>query len=326
MAMTRVRIGVVGVGHMGQYHANILAGLDGVDFVGVYDASRERAHEISARLGVKAWDDLDRLFSKVDAVCVAVPTNLHYKIASRALAAGVHVLVEKPMTRTVRYAERLVALAKEKRLILQTGHVERFNGAIRQIGNIIHEPKLIEARRLAPWTPRIKDVGVVLDLMVHDVDIVLGMIQSPVIAVDAVGTSVFSPYEDAATAILQFENGCVANLTASRITNDKIRTLSISQKDAYIFLDYNRQGIDIYRRLSQDYSLKQEEIRYTVETTVERVFVHSVNPLQQELMHFCDCVRGTATPLVSGESDVNTLRLTRKILECINRHLLQDGE
>lgn len=324
--MGRVRIGVVGVGHMGQYHANILSGLDGVDFVGIYDASLNRAEEISNRFSVRAYESLDKLFSKVDAVCIAVPTNLHYKVASRALNAGVHVLVEKPMTRTVRYAEKLVELAHKKDLVLQTGHVERFNGAIRQIGNILNEPKLVEARRLAPWTPRIKDVGVVLDLMVHDVDIVLGLLRSPVMAVDAVGTAVYSPYEDAATAILQFENGCVANLTASRITNEKIRTLSISQKDAYIFLDYNRQGIDVYKRLSQDYSLKNQEIRYTVENTVERVVVHSVNPLQQELMHFCECVRGTSKPLVSGESDVNTLRLTRTILDRINRHILQDEE
>jgi predicted dehydrogenase len=324
--MSRVRIGVIGVGHMGQFHANILAGLDGVDFVGIHDAQQERAERLATKFGVKIFESVDRLLSKVDAVCVAVPTNYHYKVASLALKAGVHVLVEKPMTRTVRYAERLVALANERGLILQTGHVERFNGAIRQIGNIINQPKLVEARRLSPWMPRIKDVGVVLDLMVHDVDIVLGLINSPVTAVDAVGTSVYSPYEDAATAILQFENGCVANLTASRITNEKIRTLSISQKDAYICLDYNRQGIDIYRRLSQDYSLKHEEIRYTIETTVERVFVHSVNPLQQELMHFCDCVRGVATPLVTGESDINTLRLTRTILERINAHHLRDEE
>ncbi len=324
--MNRVRIGVVGVGHMGQYHANILKGLDGVDFVGIHEASQARAEEISNRFGVKAFDSLDKLFARVDAVCIAVPTNLHFKVACRALQAGVHVLVEKPMTRTVRYAEKLVELAHAKNLVLQTGHVERFNGAIRQIGNILDEPKLIEARRLAPWTPRIKDVGVVLDLMVHDIDIALGLLRSPVTAVDAVGTAVFSPYEDAATAILQFENGCVANLTASRITNEKIRTLAISQKDAYIFLDYNRQGIDVYKRLSQDYTLKDQEIRYTVENTVERVVVHSVNPLQQELLHFCECVRGVAVPLVSGESDVNTLRLTRKILERINSHILQEEE
>jgi predicted dehydrogenase len=326
MAADTVRMGVVGVGHMGQHHANILAGLAGVEFVGVVDTDGKRALEIAARHGVPCFDDTTQLLNKVDAICVAAPTNLHYRIANQALQSGVHVLVEKPMTRAVRFAERLVALAEEKGLILQTGHIERFNGAIKEIGNIVSSPRLVEARRLGPWTDRIKDVGVVLDLMVHDIDIVLGLVRSPLIEVNAVGSMIRSSHEDVASAVLRFENSCVANLTASRITNEKIRTLAISQDDAYIFLDYNRQGIDVHRRLSQDYALKREELRYSVETTVERVFVHNVNPLQQELMHFCDCVRGIAQPLVRGEDDVKTLSLTRRILECIHKDIEYDDE
>ena len=294
--------------------------MPGVDFVGVADADCARAGEIAARLGVRAFDDYRELLKNVSAVCIAVPTRLHFRVASKALEAGVHVLVEKPMTRTVRCAERLVERAAAKNLILQTGHVERFNGAIRQIGSIIDRPYLIEARRLAPFSGRIGDVGVVLDLMVHDIDIVLGLLGSEPVAVAAVGNSVLTPHEDVATAVLQFENGCIANLAASRVTNEKIRTLAVSQQDAYIFLDYNRQGIDIYRRASSEYNLRKEEILYSVENTVERVFVHNVNPLQQELAHFVDCVQGRATPLVDGTSDVRTLRLTRKILECIARN------
>jgi predicted dehydrogenase len=326
--MEIVRMGVVGTGHMGQYHANIFAGLPGVQFIGVHDADPNRAREVSARYGVQCFDDLDQLLAQVDAVTIAAPTNLHYQIASAALAAGVHVLVEKPMTRTARYAGRLVEQAAAKGLILQTGHVERFNGAIRQIGNIVSAPHLAEARRLAPRTDRAQDTGVVLDLMVHDIDIVLGLIASPLQSVYAVGSAVYSPsaHEDVATAILQFENGCVANITASRVTNEKIRTLAISQRDAYIFLDYSRQEIDVYRRLSQDYAVRSGELRYSVESTVERVFVHNVNPLQQELMHFCDCVRGNAVPLVRGEDDVNTIALTRRILHCIHGDLANDDE
>jgi len=319
--MDTVRMGVIGVGHMGQYHANILAGMAGVEFVGVADTDSRRAGEIAARHGVRCFDDARQLLQEADAVCVAAPTNLHYRIASQALLSGVHVLVEKPMTRTVRSAERLAALAEEKGLVLQTGHVERFNGAVREIGKIVSSPRLIEARRLAPWSGRVQDVGVVLDLMVHDIDIVLGLVRSPLLDADAVGSMILSPHEDVASAILRFENGCIANLTASRVTNEKIRTLSVSQDDAYIFLDYSRQEIDVHRRLSQDYVLKREELRYSVETTVERVFVHNVNPLQQELTHFCDCVRGAVKPLVCGEDDVQTLRIARRILDRIHKNL-----
>jgi predicted dehydrogenase len=275
---------------------------------------------------VQCFDDLDTLLGAVDAVTIAVPTNLHYRVASHALVSGVHVLVEKPITRTVRYAERLVSLAASRGLVLQTGHVERFNGAIREIRSLVSSPYLVEARRLAPVTDRTQGTGVVLDLMVHDIDIVLGLVASPLCSVGAVGSAIYSPYEDVATAILQFENACVASITASRATNEKIRTLAISQSDAYIFLDYNRQEIDIFRRLSQDYAVRSEELRYSVESTVERVFVHNVNPLQQELMHFCDCVRGTAVPLVCGEDDVNTITLTRRILDCIHGNLANDDD
>jgi len=326
--MEIVRMGVVGAGHMGQYHANILAGLPGVQFAGVLDVNQDRAREVAARYGARCFADLDQLLANVDAVTIAAPTNLHYRIASAALSAGVHALVEKPITRTARSAGLLVAQAAAKGLILQTGHVERFNGAIRQIGSIVSAPHLVEARRLAPQTDRAQDTGVVLDLMVHDIDIVLGLIASPLVSVSAVGSAIYSPdmREDAAAAILRFENSCIASITASRVTNEKIRTLAISQRDAYIFLDYSRQEIDVYRRLSQDYAVRSGELRYSVESTVERVFVHNVNPLQQELAHFCDCVRGKAVPLVRGEDDVNTIALARRILDCIHGERADDEE
>jgi len=330
--MDTVRIGVIGVGRMGQYHANILAGAAGVEFAGVYDAESERAQEVAARHGVRCFEDTRQLFEGVDAVCIAAPTNLHYRIAREALLSGVHVLVEKPMTRTALSAERLVALAAVKGLILQAGHVERFNGAVRQLKDIVFFPHLIEARRLAPWSGEVQDVGVVLDMMVHDIDIVLGLVRSPLREVEAVGNGARSPYEDVAAAILRFQNGCVASLTASRVTNQKIRTLAISQNDAYIFLDYSRQEIDVYRRLSQDSASKREESRHPAPapapagSTAERVSVDTVNPLQQELAHFCDCVRGNAAPLVHGEDDIATLHLTQRILKCIHQNLIDEDE
>ena len=322
--MSVLKMGVIGVGHMGQYHANIISNIPSIDFVGISDANEVRLGEISGKYDIKSFTDTKKLLKKVDAVVIAVPTNLHYKVASEALNAGVHVLLEKPITRTVKYAQKLIDLASQKNLIFQVGHVERFNGAIQQLKHVIERPYFLEARRLAPRTPRVKDVGVVLDLMIHDIDIVIGFLGYDIQSIDAVGSTVYSNSEDVATAHLLYGNGCIVDISASRVTTNKIRTLSISQEDAYIFLDYNTQDINIHRQVSSEYALTKKEIRYSIESAVERVFIHNVNPLQQEVMHFVDCIVSGATPLVSGINDIKTLTIAKKIIEKINNNAKDD--
>lgn len=312
-----LRYGLIGAGHMGRYHANVLQYLPEICFSGVYDSDPAVTAAASAQFGVPGFSSVDELLSVCDAVSVAVPTGDHYGVAGQALRAGVHVLVEKPLAATVEQAEALVNLALQQGLVLQVGHIERFNGAIRQIKHIIDRPYLIEARRLAPYNDRIRDVGVVLDLMIHDIDIVLQLVGSELRSVQACGQQAVSEFEDVASAQLQFSDGTLAVITASRVTDHKIRTLGISQPDGYIFLDYDTQDIRIHRRVNADYRLQQQEIRYSVASTVERVFIHHVNPLQQELVHFINCAAGLEQPLVENSDDVRTLQVAYRILEQI---------
>ena len=315
---SKIRLGLVGTGHMGQYHVNVASGLANVyDVIGIHDANPDRGSEIAERFGVRYLDNLDNLLNEVDAVAIAVPTAVHYEVAKKALEKGKHVLVEKPMTQTVDQGRELVDLATKNDLIFQVGHVERFNGAVLEIGKIADKPFLIESRRLAPFNPRISDVGVVLDLMIHDLDIVLNLVHEKVVSVFARGCKVFSDHEDIAAAIIQFENGCIAHLNASRATQSKIRTLKISQEKAYIILNFTTQDIDVHRQASSAYLMTREELRYKQESFVERIFVHKDNPLRQEHLHFVACIKGEQEPIVSGESDLRTLEVANNILEQI---------
>ncbi len=318
----KIKIGLVGTGHMGQYHVNVAAGLSNVyDVVGIFDISQERREEIGERFGVKPYGDLDALFGDSDAVAIAVPTALHYETALKALNMGKHVLVEKPMTETVEQARELVELAAKKNLIFQVGHVERFNGAVLELKKIVDRPFLIETRRLAPFNPRISDVGVVLDLMIHDLDIVINLVGEKVTSVHSRGCRAFSDHEDIAVATLQFENGTIANLNASRATQSKVRTLTISQEKAYILLDFATQDIDIHRQASSAYLMTREELKYRQESFVEKIAIHKDNPLRQEHMHFVECIRGTTAPIVKNESDLMTLEIAQEILQQIKHSM-----
>lgn len=320
--MGKVKLGLVGTGHMGQYHVNVAVGLTGVyEPVGIYDASPERLKEVSDRFAVPGFNDLDKLIDSVDAVTVAVPTVHHYDVARRALEKGKHVLVEKPMTETVEQARELVNLAQSKGLVFQVGHVERFNGAVLELGKIVENPYLIESRRLAPYNPRIQDVGVVLDLLIHDLDIVLNLVGKNVVSVHGRGCRAFSKQEDIAVATIQFEGGCLANLNASRATQSKVRTLTISQEKAYIHLDFATQDIDIHRQASSAYLMTREELRYKQESFVEKIFVHKDNPLRQEHLHFVACIRGDQAPIVTGESELRTLEIANQIRQEIENSL-----
>lgn len=316
--MDKLRVGVIGVGHMGQYHVNVSVNIAQVEFVGCFDADANRLKEISERFEILAVPDLDELIDKADALVIAVPTVLHFDIAKKCLDRGKHVLVEKPMTETVEQARQLVKLAEEKNLVLQVGHVERFNGAVMELKKVVDHPFLIEARRLAPFNPRIADVGVVLDLMIHDIDIVTNLLGEEIKSVVAAGTSAFTKHEDVAAAVIQFESGCVANISASRATQNKIRTLTITQEKAYIILDFATQDIDIHRMASQAYLMTREELKYRQESFVEKIFVHKDNPLRQEHLHFLSVIKGDQAPITPGRKDVRTLEIAHSILDQIH--------
>ena len=302
---------------MGRYHANVLAAPPGVRFSGVHDTDPRSAGAVAGPAGVPVFTSLEGLFRVSDAVCIAVPTAAHESVACAALEAGMHVLLEKPVAPTPAAATRIMETAARCGRIPHVGHVERFNGAIRQMRAIVNRPSLIEARRLAPYSPRSGDVGVVLDLMIHDLDIVLHLVDSPLVSLQAAGSRVRSGHEDVATTVLTFENGCLAVLTASRITQDKIRALAVTQPDGYISLDYTTQEINIHRQTGQEYQVAGREIRYSIASTIERVFVHTVNPLQQELAHFVACINGDETSLISNEHDLKALETALAVLDRI---------
>ncbi len=323
--MKKLKLGIIGIGHMGQYHVSVAAMLkDKIILSGVYDIDIQKAREISNKYGFDYFTKVEDLLDNVEAVVIAVPTYLHYKYASMALDKNIHVLVEKPVTETSDQARKLASKAKKKGLVFQVGHVERFNGAVQELFKIVSNPIIIESRRMAPFSDRIKDVGVVLDLMIHDIDIVMNIVNSPVISIQASGGALFSDYEDYATAILQFENSCIATITASRITQRKIRTLSISQEKSFIFLDYSTQDIHIHRQASQAYLLTKEEIKYSQESFVEELFIHKENPLKQEHEHFYMCIRNDFIPYVSNDADIRSLEITLEIENIIRNQIQKD--
>jgi predicted dehydrogenase len=235
-------------------------------------------------------------------------------VAKKALLAGKHTLVEKPISLKVDEAEDLVKIARDRKLVFQTGHVERFKGAVTELRKIVENPYLVEARRLSPWVEREWDTGVVLDLMIHDIDIVLGLIKSELKHVDAVGEIVRSKYEDIATAILQFENGAIANITASRLSETRIRAMAVSQEKAFIYLNFESQDINIYRGASASFFTSPREITYKQESFVERVLVQKENALKEELQHFAHCIMGKVEPIVSGDDEIKTLSIALKIM------------
>ena len=318
----KVRIGVVGVGRMGTYHANVLATMNqGIDFAGIFDIDEARSHYFAERYSTYTYPSMEELLDEVDAICIAVPTKLHYEVARKALQADVHTLVEKPISGTIEEASDLVKMAKERGLMFQVGHVERFKGAVVELRKIVENPYLVEARRLSPWIEKDWDTGVILDLMIHDIDIVLSLIKSEVASIDCMGCRLKSGFEDIATAVLQFENGTIANITASRLSETRIRTMSISQDKAFIALDFESQNIDIYRDASASFFVSQKEITYKQESFVERVKVQKENALKEELQHFIDCILGKTEPIVSGEDDIKTLDITLRIINSINNRI-----
>jgi len=287
LTMDKVRVGVVGVGHLGSIHARIYKEIPNCSLIGVCDIDKTRLNEISGKLGVPAYSDYRELFSKVDAVSVAVPTKFHYQVADEFLKNKIHALVEKPFTLNLKEADSLIEEAKRNKLILQVGHIERFNSAFAATQKLIKNPKFIECHRLSPFPNRSLDVGAVLDIMIHDIDIVLGLVPSKIKKVESVGVNVLTPFEDIANARITFENGCVANLTASRVSDEIMRKIRIFQEDTYISLDYKDAKASVYKK--DGLKISKEDLP-----------IEKEEPLQRELQAFIDCVLTGKEPLVSG--------------------------
>jgi predicted dehydrogenase len=317
--MQRVRAGVVGVGQMGQYHVGVYSELWNVELVGVADAQQERAVTLAEKYNTTPYTDYHDLLGVVDVVSIAVPTALHYRIARDFLEAGVHVLLEKPITHTLEEARDLFRLAEAQGVVLHVGHVERFNGAVQELKKIVQDPWLIESRRLGPFVPRIKEDGVILDVMIHDIDIILNLVQSPVRSMSAMGKSTHTDREDIANVQICFQNGCIATITASRATEVKIRTMAITQRDAYIVLDYTDQDIRVHRQASSEHLVTRGSLRYKQESFIERIFVHKENPLKLEIKHLIDCATQGALRVVSVDEELRALQVALQVLDILDK-------
>ncbi|MEW6264684.1 MAG: Gfo/Idh/MocA family oxidoreductase [Thermodesulfobacteriota bacterium] len=303
-----LRLGVIGVGHLGRYHAEKYRTLSGVELVGVVDIERSRADEVAGRLGVAACYDHRDLLDRVDAVSVVVPTSEHYRVAGSFLEAGVHVLVEKPITRTLDEARDLIALAHRRGLVLQVGHLERFNPALRTALAYTGPPLFIEAERISPFPARGLDVDVVLDLMIHDIDLALSLVKGEPKWIHAVGVPVLTSQVDIANVRMEFETGCVANLTASRVSAKTQRKIRIFQKDAYIAIDFGRKEVSLARRLPPADS-------HWPRIETQTLTVPPEDALQLELESFVQAVSTGGRPLVSGEDGRRALSVALRILE-----------
>ena len=338
LSTPKVKVSVLGAGSLGKEHARIysdLASAGHIDFIGVYDVARETARKIAEKYRVRAFDSVTEAAEASDALSIVTPTTTHFDLAKTLLQRGRHLLVEKPMTENSAQATELVELAQERHCVLQVGHVERFNPVFKYLENVATDPRFIETHRSSPYPARSTDIGVVLDLMIHDLDVVLAFVKSSVTSVDAVGIPVLSKSEDIANARLRFANGCVANLNASRVSPErmrKIRVFSGGANPSYISLDYRAQEGFIYRIArdgEQESSLLKKLIHGKDSAIVsqfggkrvvrEPVPIAKEEPLKLELQHFVGCVRAHGTPMVSGESAKRALDLAFEITRQIQR-------
>ena len=303
-----LRVGVIGVGYLGRLHAQKIASFDDVAFIGVCDTDRERGISVAEELGTSFIGEPRKLLQQVDAVSIAVPTTAHFRVAREAMRAGVHVLLEKPIAASVREGRALVREASSRRLVFQIGHLERFNPAVLSAASVLKEPRFIECHRLGTFGGRGTDVDVVLDLMIHDIDLILSFVRSPVTRISAVGVPVISPNIDIANARLVFANGCVSNVTASRVSMRKQRKIRIFQEDAYVSMDFVENNIQIFRRIYPQGPGSVPEI------TGEVLETEKGDPLRDEIRSFVDCARTGAAPRVSGADGLAALEVAFRIL------------
>ncbi|HYT90057.1 MAG TPA: Gfo/Idh/MocA family oxidoreductase [Gemmataceae bacterium] len=331
--MARLRMAVVGVGHLGKEHARILAGLEDVELVGVADVNDDQARTIAERLGVPAFTDYRPLLDRVEAASVVVPTSQHFAVAAEFLRRDIPVLVEKPLAATVEEAEALVELAERRGTLLQVGHIERFNPAFEELLSRPFRPKFVRSERLGPFTGRSTDIGVVLDLMIHDLDLLLTLVRSPVRRIEALGVSLFGGHEDVANARLHFADGCVADITASRANPTPLRCMHAWAAEGYARLDFahrklalvqpsarlRRQGLDP-RRLDAGELARLKEEFFGRHLEVLELNRNHGDQLTRELQEFVGCVRTGAAPRVGGTAGLNAVALATRVLESLRSH------
>lgn len=305
IAGERVTTAVIGVGYLGKFHAEKYAASEKAKLVGVVDVDPQRAKEIGASVGAPTFSDYRQLFGRVQCVSIAVPTRYHYRVARDFIAAGVDVLVEKPLTADIGEARELVAAAESKGVIMQVGHLERFNPAIRRLENVIKEPKFVECHRLAPFVERGTDVDVVLDLMIHDIDVIASLVRAPVARVEAVGVSVLTDKPDIANARITFANGCIANVTSSRVSLKRERKVRFFQPDAYISIDYDQRRAQIFHKPAPGAGW--------LDIRGENIEIADGDALADEIDSFLDCVRTRTLPLVGGAEGLRALEIASLI-------------
>jgi predicted dehydrogenase len=312
-SVRKIRVGLVGAGRMGQHHARLLSQNPGAEFVGIADQDLTRSQALAKKSKTQAFAQATDLLGQVEAVVIAVPTAAHFLTGKQFLEAGVHCLIEKPLASTIQEAEDLIQIASRKKCVLQVGHIERFNPAVMEAANFIKDPQFIEVSRLGPYDPRVAGIGVVMDLMIHDLDIVLFLVGSEVTRVESFGAKVLSDHEDIAKVRLHFANGCIADLSASRISLKKYRFIRIFQKNAYLSLDYAAPHLKIYRK-------KGATIRNLTDVEILKPKLSREEPIALEIDHFLQCVRDGKTPLVSGKHGRDALKLAKEVLDNLKIH------
>jgi len=321
-----IKTGVIGVGHLGKEHARVLAKLPDAELTGVYDTDHTRARQIAEQYQCTAFNTVEDLLHSVEALIIASPTLTHYTYGKLGIAAGKHVFIEKPISNNLQDAQRLVSLAKKHKVKVQLGHIERFNPAIIAIADILDNPLFIEANRIAPFTPRGADVSVVTDLMIHDIDIILSLVKSPVKKVTAVGIPVLTSDIDIANAKIEFKNGAMANITASRIALKRERKIRFFQKTAYISLDYQDKSALIVRKKPEIDEIMQNIMKTSKTPQPSQIYeteelkTQEKEPLEAELEHFINTIIYDKRPVVNAEDGCEALRIAIRIIADIEKH------
>lgn len=330
--MNKTKVGVLGVGHLGRLHVQNYKLMPEVEVVGVYDIDVERCRQVADEFQIKAFDNLRQLLDQIQAASVVVSTTNHFEITHNCFERGIHCLVEKPITNTLVEADVLIQFANRRNVILQVGHIERFNPALVALKDIEIKPMFIESHRLASFNPRGTDVAVVLDLMIHDIDIILHLVKSPVTKIDASGVAVVTEEVDIANARIGFANGCVANVTASRISQKKMRKMRLFQRNAYIGIDFLQKFSEIYKLVNSD-EIKIQSHQIPIELgqieqsgiakkiVYERRQIEEANALKMELESFLQAVKTGNRPVVSGEEGREALRVAIEITDMIKRQV-----
>ena len=322
--MNKIPVGVIGVGHLGKIHASLYRDVKAANLVGVYDSDTEKAKKVGDELNITVFQNIDELLDKIEAVNIVTPTSTHHEIAKRALDHNCHLFIEKPIMANENEADEIIQLAKEKNKLLQVGHIERFNPAVLAISDVTLKPLFIESHRLASFNPRGTDVAVILDLMIHDLDLILSLVKSKPVQIDASGVGVISDTLDIANARIQFESGCVANITASRISTKKMRKMRVFQPNSYISIDFVEGFSEIYYMDDTAATFKNGTLAFSLgqieagnkrkDIKYNKLQKTDVNPLKYELSSFIESIQANIPPLVSGEDGVAALRLAHQVI------------